>query len=83
MTDDMRQRGLRLLYEMRKSDWEIPHMVARHAGIDPGTDELDHYVNFLVELRYLQEREGKSGMYVITRRGHKALREWEESPDYP
>ncbi len=82
------EKALRLLREMRDRQAYgtagarvIPHQVAHYADLDSHTKECDEAIRYLLQARFLVNREGEvePGAYEITPRGLDVLRELEEA----
>ncbi len=75
MREDIAQKALRLLYEMKNHGEESPLRVASYAGIDVKTEEYNRAVSFLEQAGFLVQHGSEPDGYVITPRGHRALAE--------
>ncbi len=75
MREDIQQKALRLLREMKFRGEESPLRVASYAGIDVKTEEYNRAVSFLEQAGFLVQHGSEPGGYVITPRGHRALGE--------
>ena len=81
-------KALRLLREIRDRQASgiagvrvLPHQVAHHADLDSHTKEYDVAIRYLLQARFLVNREGEvePGAYEITPRGLDLLRKRQEN----